>query len=269
VQKARADKMRRFADLGVYVEGFLDDIEEVKRLIDMMRKLGFDCIALSVTNPKFLHDLDRISKRLDSGEVNVVTRLTIVESDPERVKALLRKYRGHVDVIGVKCLSNAVARLAARDGRVDLVSFNLVKEPTFDEVEANLIKEQGNAFLELPIWELFEQIGKEHMLSGLVLEWIQLAREYEVPIVTTSSSRSLYDVRAPRELASLAMFFGLSSEEALDSISKNPLSIVERSRVKRSPSFVMPGVLISGRGEPYEEDKVEVHGIRDYKPRRT
>lgn len=66
------------------------------------------------------------------------------------------------------------------------------------------------------------------------------ARKYKLSTVLTSSARSLYDLRAPREMAALAGIFGMTSKEAVEAMSAAPLELLRR----KSPEYIQEGVEI-------------------------
>jgi len=66
------------------------------------------------------------------------------------------------------------------------------------------------------------------------------ARKYKLAMVLTSSARSVYDLRSPREMAALAGIFGMTAKEAVEAMSAAPLEILRR----KSPEYVQEGVEI-------------------------
>lgn len=83
-----------------------------------------------------------------------------------------------------------------------------------------------------------------HSLSKLRKN-LQIARKYDVPMLLTTNAISIYDLRAPREVMALAGLFGMTTEEAQDSLSKVPSGIISRNR--KLAKSVCEGVMVVGK----------------------
>ena len=66
------------------------------------------------------------------------------------------------------------------------------------------------------------------------------SRKYELQMILTSNSHSIYDIRAPREMAALAGLFGMTEKEAADAMSLTPLEILK----KKKPDYIQEGIEI-------------------------
>jgi len=59
-------------------------------------------------------------------------------------------------------------------------------------------------------------------------ENLKLVRKYKAPMILTSNARSIYDLRAPREMIALASLFGMRKEEAVHALSDIPTGVLEK-----------------------------------------
>jgi len=59
-------------------------------------------------------------------------------------------------------------------------------------------------------------------------ENLKLVRKYKALMLLTSNARSVYDLRAPREMIALASLIGMGKEEAVHALSDIPTGILEK-----------------------------------------
>jgi RNase P/RNase MRP subunit p30 len=162
----------------------------------------------------------------------------------------LRRIRRKFDVICVVCKNKAVARQAAKDRRVDLLSFPLVdfRKRFFDRAEAELAR-SGLAALEIIIKPLLvlDSAPRIRLLSYLHRE-IAVAKSFGVPVVVSSGVSQELLLRNMNEIAALCFLFGLDKISALDACSKIPFGVVIRNREKLRKNFVSPGIKLIKEG---------------------
>ncbi|UCE95943.1 MAG: hypothetical protein JSV51_09655, partial [Candidatus Bathyarchaeota archaeon] len=144
----------------------------------------------------------------------------------------------------------SVARQAAKDHRVDLLAFPSInpRERFFDISEARLAS-QGVAALEIDMSLILQlhYFPRVRILSSLRRE-VAIAAKFHIPVVISSNAVDSYQLREPRELASLTTLFGMDKESALNAVSVNPIAILERNRKKLDSSYVAKGISIVQRG---------------------
>lgn len=222
------------------------------QIAKMASHLGFKAIALADFNLRNLNVVDEIKQIFKEYGLDLIVRADINENTPKQLKQALRKLRREVDVIAVFCKNLNVARLAARDRRVDLLSFSIKnwKKNFFDKSEAHLAL-QGESILEVNLNPIIKAKthGERIQAIRIYSENIRIAKRYNVPIIVTSGASSIYEMRAPRELAALATLLGLTDFEARESLSNIPLSLIKKNREKLSDLYIMPGVKIIKRGD--------------------
>jgi ribonuclease P/MRP protein subunit RPP1 len=61
-------------------------------------------------------------------------------------------------------------------------------------------------------------------------------------MILASNAQSIYDLRAPREMAALGTIFGMTEDEAIAALSRVPEEIIRRG----SENWIMEGVEIVG-----------------------
>jgi ribonuclease P/MRP protein subunit RPP1 len=184
--------------------------------------------------------------------MHISSRIDLVPPTPAKLLTDLRRYRRMFDVVGVLCQSKLVARQAAKDHRVDLLNFPFHhKRCAFDSAEAELAS-RSNTALEIDTAQLVKAKPQSLVYNLIqVRRAVENAKRYNIPIVVSSGATSVYDIRSPRDLASLMQLIDLSGDQALNSLSKIPISIVQRNKRKLDKAYVESGVKMIRKGSEH------------------
>jgi len=241
--------MRTFTDLNLRPP--IRNPEKTREIIRKSAELGYDSIGLALPEWAEQKEIQEIREICGQEGVDLITRIDLTPRRPRELLIDLRRLRRSFEVIAVRCFSREVARQAAKDRRVDLISFPSIdpRRRFFDSAEAELAS-GALASLELDMSLLLHLGGLQRvrLISSLRRE-SSIARKFDVPIVLSSGADDVYFLRGPEGYAVLAYLFGLDYETARMAVSENPEAIVERNRKKLSPNYVAPGVYIVRRGE--------------------
>ena len=239
--------MRKFADL--HLKPSLKDLEQVKNMIGKSVELGFQMVGLPFPSKTGIDEVSRLRKICRDAGVELVSRVDLAPRGRRELLNDLRKLRRRFEIVNVFCTSKIVARQAAKDRRVDLLSFPAAKFPKvfFDRAEAELAS-SALACLEIDMRPLLSLRGfaRIRLLSVLRRE-VAAAKRVKVPIVFSSGATDVRFLRKPQDFASLGMLFDLDLPLALDALSETPLRIVEMNRQKLSPDYVASGVRVVRR----------------------
>jgi len=244
--------MKAYVDLHLIPPG--GKTERAKELIKRAAELGYNYIGLTIPMETERATINQLRRFSSSEGVDMVTRVDLTPKNSRELLEHLRRLRRRYEIIAVRCTGKAVARQAAKDRRVDILSFPSTnpKERFFDRAEAELAS-KASAALEIDLTQILLTRGARRirLLSTLRTE-ASIAERLKVPIVLSSGATGIGQQRRPRDMASLSYLFDMKPETALKAISENPLDIIERNRRKLSPDYVAPGVYIirRGRGDP-------------------
>jgi RNase P/RNase MRP subunit p30 len=224
--------MRRFLDLHLRPR----DQGELEAMLMMASELGFGGVAVAYED--LLEDLE------PPEGLEVISRIDLNPKTAGALKAALRRVRRLYEVVAVECRSKAVARQAARDHRVDVVYLPPDSGLWFDEAEARLSAQTGCAY-EINLSEFLALLGEgDARALRRVAEGVENAYRKDVDIVLSSGASTRLEMRDPRGLASTLTLLDVEYEEALEMVSENPWSIVQRNRRRLSGEYVTSGVRI-------------------------
>ncbi|MDH5267331.1 MAG: hypothetical protein OEW62_06585 [Candidatus Bathyarchaeota archaeon] len=236
--------MRKFVD--PHFRPSIANSNQVEKMINKSSELGYHLIGIPI-QPNLvrgtIHELQRICS---DAKIDIVTRLDLAPNTPHELLLDLRRFRRRFEIVSVTCNSKSVARQAAKDRRVDLLSFpatNLRKR-FFDYAEAELASKALSS-LEIDMAPLLSLKGfsRIRLLSRLRKE-VVIAKRFGVPVILSSGAKDPYLMRSPYDYAALATLFDMPQEPALCALSENPLAIIKRNREKLSSDYIAPGIRI-------------------------
>jgi len=225
-------------------------MEQVKRMVVKSAELGFRLVGITLPYNASLEVIEKLRKICSEAEVDFATRVDLAPKTSHELLDSLRRFRRRFELVSVLCTFKSVARQAAKDRRVDLLSFP-ASEPHkrfFDNAEAELAS-RALASLEVDMAPLLllEGFQRVRLLSCLRRE-VAVAKGFNVPVTLSSGASTEHLLRSPNELVALATLFDTASERALEALSEVPFAIVRRNREKLSHDFVAPGIrVVRGR----------------------
>lgn len=225
-----------FYDLNVY------SVPEGKNTIEEMAafssRLEFSGIA--ITNPS---DSSKPQKAKKICDLEVFSGVEIKVNNPSRLHGMVGKYRKNTDIIVVRGGSENINRAAVENSNVDILcGFGSMKDNGLNHILARSASD-NNVAISFDLGEVICSRGGRRVrtLSNFRKD-LALVRKYNVPFILTSSAKSCYDLRAPRELMALAGLFGMTKDEAINGLSTTPELIISGNRP--SPNYVYEGVEI-------------------------
>jgi len=231
--------MRRFADLSINPP--LDDEKTLDHMASLSKMFGSSLVGIVFDRNSTRDQIDEIIKKFNEFGIDVAKRIDL--SPRTRIELLkdLRKLRGRFEIISVKCMNTKVSVVAARDRRVDIVS---IGQETSMRYLRRVINRIVNKSIEIKLTEILSVLLPKKIIFRRLHEEVFFAKENKVPIIISSGAKNGLMLRSPRDMATLGVLFGLEEDQALESVSKIPLSIVETNRAKLSPNWVSDGVKI-------------------------
>jgi ribonuclease P/MRP protein subunit RPP1 len=240
---------RTFCDLHLRVNP--KDTQASKRLIMRAAKLGYRQVSVPIAAGAEEAWAANLKAACTEVGVDFVLRADYQPRSQDDVTRFLRRFRRRFEVICIVCSSKEVARQAAKDRRVDLLSFPSLdyRKRFFDRAEAELAS-CSLAALEVDLKPLLVLEGptRVRLLSSLRRE-VSVAREFHVPVVVSSGAGEEQYMRAPRDMAAMAFLFGMDEAAALDAVSSAPAGIVLCNREKLDSKFVAPGIRVLKEGK--------------------
>ncbi len=202
--------MRKLVDLKIRYS----NSNEFSKLLLWLKKFGYYVIAVEGLE----------EKPLQVKGVRILKRITIEATSEGEAKRKLRGIKQRYDIVALKPKSYGVARLAARDGRVDLIPMDEDTLRYVDLSEIRLLEKSRGAF-ELVLSTIYLNRYNTRFIKALQSKLMLLTR-YDAPLVVTSGASNVYELWHPKHVIGLLMLYGVSEYKALDTISFTPSTII-------------------------------------------
>lgn len=242
--------MTKYVDLHLCAP--LHDLKKAEKMIIKSSEMGYAEVGIPVPVNVKPAEVEQLRKICSGSGLDFISRIDLSPRNAGELLSSLRRFRRKFEVISVLCRSKPVARQAAKDRRVDLLGFSGAQSVSrfFDAAEAELAS-KASVSLEIDMSVLLSLEGflRIRLLSNLRREAAS-AKNCHVPVVLSSGATDESVLRRPRDYLTLTALFDLDASCASKAFSENPLSIVQRNRLKLNPDFVAPGIRIVRRGDP-------------------
>jgi ribonuclease P/MRP protein subunit RPP1 len=230
--------VRRFVDLNIRDPG---DPRVLTEMLKLASKLEFKGIAISTESPAPQALIDE-ARTLG---IDLASRIDLRPKNARELSKTLRRVRRKFEIVAVHCENKAVSRQAAKDHRVDVLTFPPLKTGRrrvgLDRQGASLASKSNCAY-EVSLSDLLNSgAGRARVLVNLKRD-IWNATHEGVPVVVSSGAGTPLRMREPRAIASITSLLDLPEDKGLDAVSVIPTKILERNREKLGPGFVSPGV---------------------------
>ncbi len=229
----------------------IDDFAEIER------KLKF-CQELRITNlilePK--NDILKLSSELKQriskiSTLNLYYRINLRPNNLNDLKKRIQHYNNFSDIISVESMDKNIQIQAAKDSRVDIISFsdqNVIK--TISPGIISLTK-QNRSFIEFslaPLMARNQAIQSKYLRS--LYRAVQLAVQLKVNYIISGNFDDLFKLRHPRALISVChTLLGIPLLSAKKAFSENVLTLINRVHARQDKSIIESGVKLLNEGE--------------------
>ncbi|MFX1366608.1 MAG: RNase P subunit p30 family protein [Promethearchaeota archaeon] len=207
-----------------------ENFNDIKKKIEFCEKLGIKNIILEPTN-KILSIPSDIKSRLElEKKINIFYRINLRVTNLDDFKRKIRYFNNFTDILSVESMKKEVQLQAARDSRVDIISFSspeIIKTLTPGVI--SLIK-QNNSYLEFSLAPLMEKVKVIQSKNFRNLyRYFQLALKLKVNCIISGNFSNIYEFRNPRALISIChTLLGVPLDKAKEIYKINPILLLER-----------------------------------------
>jgi RNase P/RNase MRP subunit p30 len=215
----------------------LEDDGSWPSMAQLLSVAGYSAIGLTVPTGLMNDRLQSLRHSFQDAGLEVFTRADFTCSRRQDLLKLLRRFRRLFDIISVNCINHAIALVAARDRRVDVIFFDPTRRNVwFDHSIANV----SHAAFELNLKPLIDDAS----LLVKTMKEMRIAEEHKLNIVMSSGCTSPAFVRTPSQLSAIGVMLGLGKYHVRDMVSLIPWSILEKNAERRSDEYIEDGVRV-------------------------
>ena len=202
-------------------------------------RAGFDGLVV-IGDQADLPDVDAATLA-DRHRLDVALGVEIDVDSKAAASGAIGNWRPQATVLSVRGGSPEMNRFAAESPRVDVLAAPLAGEGDLNHVMAQAAAENGVA-IEVDLSRVLRASGGTRVkaISGL-RKLHDLLQDADAPFVVTAGARTHLQVRGPRELIAVGEQIGFDREEVTAGLQEWG-AIVERTRARRDPDAVAPGV---------------------------
>ena len=228
-----------------------NDFKEIEQKLSFCKLLGVQNVIVELENnrEKMQPDLKRRIEEITN--INVKYRTNI---NPKNLENLIKKLKGigqSSNVIVVESADKKIQIQAAKDSRVDVISFSeqAVLKTIFPGVIS--LTKQNQSFIEFSLASIMIK-NKSLQSKNLrnLYRGVQLANKLNANYIISGNFDDLYSIRHPRALISVChTLLGISMMRAKNCFSKNVVSLLNRVQMRQDRNFIESGVKIINRGE--------------------
>ena len=226
----------KYVDLNILA----DTPSAVQDLTSLGEAIGYSGLAIAGLDP---------TQYSTPSTIDLFPRFDAQAKRLSALKKELAKVQGKYLVHAVPLGGVETANWAAEEPLVDILTLLPSEKERLRKTTARLAAKNDTA-LEVPIQPLLYTHGlnRSRILKEMT-DAIKIALQCDMRVVLTSGAGAPLQLRSPYAMTHIGMFLGLSQAKAVESISENPLAIIERNIRRFDDRFVRPGLEIVGETE--------------------
>jgi len=227
------------------------NFKEIEQKLHFCKLLGIQNVIVELENngEKMRSDLKRRIEEITY--INVKYRTNI---NPKNLESLIKTLKGigqSSNVIVVESADKKIQIQAAKDSRVDVVSFS--EQAALKTIFPGVISltKQNQSFIEFSLASIMVK-NKSLQSKNLrnLYRGVQLANKLNANYIISGNFDHLYSIRHPRALISVChTLLGISMLRAKNSFSKNVVSLLNRVQMRQDKNFIETDVKLIIRGE--------------------
>ncbi len=229
----------------------INDFTEIEKKIKFCQELRITNLILEPKND-ILKLNSELKQRLSKfSTLNLYYRINLRPKSLNDLKKRIQPYNNFSDIISVESMDKNIQIQAAKDSRVDIISFsdqNVIK--TISPGIISLAK-QNRSFIEFslaPIMARNQAFQSKYLRS--LYRAVQLAMQLKVNYIISGNFDDLFKLRHPRALISVChTLLGIPLLSAKKAFSENVLTLINRVHARQDKNIIESGVKLLNEGE--------------------
>jgi RNase P/RNase MRP subunit p30 len=228
-----------------------ENFEDIQRKLQICKDLSIKSIILDFENN--LQNLTpELKKRISKySTLDLYYRTTIKPKNLDELKKRLKQVKNFYEVTSVESPDRKIQIQAAKDSRVDLISFSdgdIIKTITPGVIS---LTKQNNSFIEFSLAPIMTRNkALQSRFLRRIYRALQLAMQLNANYVISGNFHDLFKLRHPRALISLChTLLDMPLLNAKKAFSENVFALINRAKMRQNNNFIEQGVKIINRGE--------------------
>ncbi len=222
----------------------IDDITDVQNRLKFCEELGIRNVILEPKNNLKIISSDLKTKIEKERKISIFYRLNLKSNNLDNFKKEIKRFNKFPDIVSVESSNKDVQIHAARDSRVDILSFSnqdILKSLTPGVIS---LTKQNGSFIEFSLAPIMvENRSLQSKIFRYVYRYIKLVRTLKAYYIINGNFTELFDYRHPRALISVCYsLFDIPLVEAKKAFKENVRTLLNRSQKRQNESIFEEGV---------------------------
>ncbi|NVM19707.1 MAG: hypothetical protein HWN80_18540 [Candidatus Lokiarchaeota archaeon] len=227
------------------------NFEDIEQKLNFCRDLGIVNLILEFENGdnKITPELKKKISKFSASKIYY--RTTIKPKNLDDLKKKLKQTKNISDITSVESSDRKVQIQAAKDSRVDLISFSdehIIKTITPGVIS---LTKQNNSFIEFSLGPIMvkNKASQSRFLRSLYRA-LQLATLLNANYIISGNFDNMFNLRHPRALVSIShTLLDVSLLKAKMAFSKNVITLINRAKMRQNKNYIETGVKLINRGD--------------------
>lgn len=216
------------------------NIAPKKEIIDTLEKFKYSGACIFYNSKNYDNDLKKSFNELnESTKLNLYCGIYINETNPQILRRTVQKYYQKVDLIMANGINTKINRSICEMPQIDIINHPYMNKHNsgINHILAKMLSD-NNISVNINMSEILHKWGYyKAKLLNQINQLLMLQKKYGFRIITSSGSKSFYDVRSPEGMILLTQLMNMDYEYGKSTISTNPYEII-KNITKRKDSVV-------------------------------
>jgi RNase P/RNase MRP subunit p30 len=227
------------------------NIEDIEQKLNFCKDLGIRNLILEFENNTKNITTELKEKISKFSALKIYYRTTIKPKNLDDLKKRLNQAKNFSSIISVESSDRKVQIQAAKDSRVDIVSFS--DESVIKTITPGVISltKQNNSFIEFSLGLIMvkNKAIQSRFLRSLYRA-LQLAMQLNANYIISGNFDDAFKLRHPRALISIShTLLGMPLLNAKRAFSENVITLINRAQMRQNKDFIESGVKLINRGD--------------------
>ena len=229
----------------------LSNFDDIQQKLNFCKDLGIKNLILEFENvvknitPELKEKISKFST------IKLYYRTTIRPKNLDDLKKMLKQANNFSSITSVESPDRKVQIQAAKDSRVDIVSFS--DEYIIKTITPGIISltKQNNSFIEFSLGPIMvKNKGIQSRFLRSLYRALQLAMLLNANYIISGNFDDAFKLRHPRALVSIShTLLGIPLLNAKKAFSDNVINLINRAQMRRDNNFIESGVKLIKRGD--------------------
>ena len=228
-----------------------EDLNEIEKTLKFCEKLDLKNLILDPKNDDVSLSLEHKHIIKNFSKINIYYRYNLKINELQHFKKKMKEINKNSEILSVETSNKEIQIHAARDSRVDIISFShpeIIKSLSNGVIS---LAKQHKKFIEFSLFPIMvDNKSLQSKNFRYLYRYIQKVREFNADYIICGNFNELFDMRHPRALISICTtLLDIPLEEAKKVFEENPRKLLRRIQNRKNNSILENGVKLIRNGD--------------------